>query len=284
MPVLELVAAARQARHLRGVDGLDGVVGLFLALQDQADIARVHREEVVAVDVLELHLPVGLAGVTHGATQQFKSIRGLVRHGVDDRRRATEVLLDGWHRVIEAAENEAPVYAHLYPRQIVRQAGKVVWIAATRLGVDVHAAAAAVVHPAVIGAGQRALVATFAGGQLGAAVREAVQERVHLPVVAARDQHGLEANAGGNEVVDVRNLALVRQVYPRRLEDVAHLQFEYGRVRENAPRDLELALLRRVLHAVQQFGEVQARAVGHLVHGVSPAPGQADTGVSALLV
>ena len=57
-------------------------------------------------------------------------------------------------------------------------------------------------------------------------MRAGIGQRVELAVLAAGDDDRLAADEDGQVVVDIGDLALVREVDPVALEDVLHLELE----------------------------------------------------------
>ena len=94
--------------------------------------------------------------------------------------------------------------------------------------------AAVVEGPAVKRAGVGGFVAFFEAAQLRATVGAGVDKRVQLTLTVAGNHNRLAADVGGVVIVDIGNLALVRQINPVALENVFHFQLKQFFIGEGA--------------------------------------------------
>ena len=92
------------------------------------------------------------------------------------------------------------------------------------------------------GAGIGRFIAALLAAKHRAAVAAGIDEGVQLALAVAGDEDGLAAHRGGEVAVVVRNLALMGEIDPIALEDVAHLELEQFRIGEDIPREPEDAL------------------------------------------
>ena len=92
----------------------------------------------------------------------------------------------------------------------------------------------------------------------GAAMGAAVVERADFAVGVAHDDERPQAHAPGDEIVDVRDLAFVRQIGPGAAEDVRHLGFENRRVGVDQP--VRAVLLDQIVPVVER-GAAEPRSV-----------------------
>ena len=130
---------------------------------------------------------------------------------------------------VERDKDEAAVGFHArHLRHVVLRLAEIAGIAVRPR----HAAQLAGVEevPAVIRALERARIALVPAAQRRAAMGAAVVERADRAVHIAHDDQRTQAEPAGDEIVVVRNLALVRDVGPGAAEDVGHLRFENRRI------------------------------------------------------
>ena len=159
-------------------------------------------------------------------------------------------MLDERQRIqIERAENKAAI------RFDARHLGEIVFRIAQIGGVAFrpgHAAQPAVIEkiPAVIGALERFAVAFVPAAQSGAAMRAAIVQRADFALGVAHDDERTQAKPPRDEVVDVRNLAFVRQIGPGPAEDMRHLGFENRRV--GVDQAVRLVLLHQIIPVVER--------------------------------
>ncbi|EKD98039.1 MAG: hypothetical protein ACD_23C00614G0002, partial [uncultured bacterium] len=190
---------------------------------------------VAVAAVFHLQLPVAVIDVRRIAAQHFQAFRGLVHDLVDDDLGLAQVVLQGLHIGVQAAEEETLVaFKARHFLEVVRAfLVELHRIFGGLFVLDLEQLAGVVERPAVEWAGEAALVAVLLAAQHGAAVGTGVDHGVELAVLAARDDDGLAADVRGEVVVDLGDLAFVRQVDPVAFEDVLHLQLEQIGVRED---------------------------------------------------
>jgi hypothetical protein len=101
-----------------------------LPLFEDADVGRVRRGEVIGVGaVFELQLPVGLERERHRAGHQFEAIRALIGDEIQQLGRFAQMCFQRRHVCIEAAEQEAAIFAE------GGQGGQVVALRVEALGI-----------------------------------------------------------------------------------------------------------------------------------------------------
>jgi hypothetical protein len=188
---------------------------------------------------------------------------------VDHLGRLAEVFLDRQHVRVDAAEQEAAVVgkgAEL--DQIVAalaiEGGRVAGVGA--LVLDLEQLAGVAEGPAMERAGEARLVALLEAAQHCAAMRAGVGQRVELAVLAARDDHRLPADEHRQEIIDIGDLAFVRQIDPVALVDVLQLELEQLLIGKcGAIQAIEM-LLRIVLQQRFEPGKVGRVVLVNLDH------------------
>ncbi len=236
--VLEVVAVAHVLHVHRLLVGRCLVVGhaLFGIFVDEAVFGLQQRavrvQHVVAVARIVVgEFPVALVFDPVGLADHDLAARIAVQPFVDRLSDRTEMLTDRRRRRVQCPEDEAAIGFHArHLREVeLRIFGKVFTIA---LG-PWHAAQFAIVEeiPAVIRALERPLVAFLEAAQRGPAMGTAVVERTDDPVAVARHDQRTQAEFGGDVVVNIGNLAFVRQVDPGAAEDMSHLGVEDRSIR-----------------------------------------------------
>src|SRR5262249_21291100 len=140
-----------------------------------------------------------------------------------------EMLLQRHDVRIDAAEEKAAIaLERAESLQVVAAFLVEAWRIAGvgRLVLDLQQLARVVERPAVERARKARLVCLLEPAHDGAAMRAGFGERFELAVLAARYDDRLPADVDGEVIVDVRNLAFVREVDPVALEDVLELELE----------------------------------------------------------
>ncbi len=150
---------------------------------------------------------------------------------------------------VERAEDEAAIrFDARHLREIVFRVAQIGRVA-FRPG---YAAQSAVVEkiPAVIRALKRFAVALVPAAQGGAAMGAAIVQRADLAFGVAHDDQRPQAEPAGDEIVDVGDLALVRQIGPGAAENVGHLGFENRRI--GVDQAMRFVLLDQIIPIVER--------------------------------
>ena len=184
------------------------------------DQRAVRVDDVIAVArVVVGELPVALV-LDAVRLAHLELAAGIAQHPVVDRLRDRPEVLDERQRIhVERAEDEAAIALHArHLRDIVLGIAHVAGITVRPR----HAAELAGVGeiPAVIGALEMPRIALLQPAQRRAAMRAAVEQHAHFSLAVAHDDHRPRAEPTRDEVVLVRDLALVRDVGPGAAEDV----------------------------------------------------------------
>src|SRR6476660_2552956 len=178
--------------------------------------------------VLGLQFPIAVVDVAGRAAQDFESVGCLIDHQVDDLRGLAEMFGQWLYSRVEASEQEAAI--GFEPRnlfQIVRA------FVVELLGIT---GAVRIFHlqqlsgiaecPTVERAGKCRLVAALVTAKHRATMTAGIDERVELVVLASGDKDRLSSHPSCKVVMLVRNLTLMREIYPVSLKQVLHLQLK----------------------------------------------------------
>ena len=74
-------------------------------------------------------------------------------------------------------------------------------------------------------------------------MRAGIEKATDVTCLVTHQDDRLAANRRGVEVMWLRELTLVRKIYPRPLKDVLHLQFEEDRIGKDVPINSKHSLL-----------------------------------------
>jgi LysR family transcriptional regulator, benzoate and cis,cis-muconate-responsive activator of ben and cat genes len=189
--------------------------------------------------VFGLQLPVAVVHVGRSTAQDFETLRRLVDDQIDDLGGFAQVLDERHDIRVEAAEQEAAIGFEASDLcQIVRA------VLVEPLGVSrpfgvLHFQQLAGVRegPAVEGAGKDHSAAALEAAEHSTAVTARVNEGVQFAIATACNEDGLAAHIGGEVIIFVGDLTLVREIDPVSLEDVLHFELEDLRVGENVSGD-----------------------------------------------
>jgi hypothetical protein len=250
--VLKRVEAAAMLADATCAHGADIVrpLGLSAPIRSRS-VIPVHRADVVAVgSVLGLQFPVAVVDIRRGAAQDLETVGRLVDDQVDDLGGLTQVGGERGHIGAQAAEQEAAV--GLEPgnfRQVVRAVlVEVVWITRSIRILYFEELAGIAERPTVERTGVGGFVTALKAAKHGSAMAARIDKRVQVSVTIARDDDGLTAHVGRKIIVDVRDLAFMRQISPVALEDVFHLEFKDFTIGKDVATDAVDTASRVVLH------------------------------------
>ena len=112
--------------------------------------------------------------------------------------------------------------------------------------------------PAVIGACEETRRALLLAAERGAAMGAAVEQRADLALRVTQQNDRPQPQPDSDEIVIVRDLAVVPEIDPHRAEDVGHLRLENGRIGIDQPMD---AIVLHQLVPVVPLGPAVRRAV-----------------------
>ncbi len=106
--------------------------------------------------------------------------------------------------------------------------------------------------PAVIRAGEHVGIAALEPAERGAAMGAAVEQRADFPVGIAQQNDRAQAELGGDEIVVVRDLAVVAEIDPDRAADIRQFRLEDRRIGVDQPMDA--ILLDQIIPVVEIGG------------------------------